>query len=586
MTELFVALKRIWPFVRPYRLRLVGIFFTGLAIAACSAAMPKLANILLHDVFEGHDVFWTRWLPFTFPVLYLFWGIVRYLNMSMLILTADQVAAEFRKRLLSKFMRLNVGFHNSFEGGSGGLISRVLNDTTILQAGFYFFGDLVREPLSAIALLSYMIYLDWKLTTFALLFLPIIIPITRQVSRSLRKYGHKSRDAMEEMTSSLKESLDGLRVIQSFNLESEMDKRFGGTVDHFLEIRKKIISREEAVGPVNEFLMSILVASIIYYMIGQVLSAQAPPSSFVTFLLAAGLLQVPIKRLQDAAVRAQQTFVVVERLFEILENTSSVPQIANPCQFPPEWKTITFRDVSFRYGTDMVLKNVNLTIYRGELIALVGESGSGKSTLVNLLGRFFDPTSGEIRIDDIPLGDFDVHSLRSNIALVTQDVFLFRDTIARNIHAGNFDKDPAGIEPASKLANAHTFIQATPKQYSNAVGERGNLLSGGEKQRVSIARAIFKDAPILILDEATSALDSVSEMEVQKGLNHLLEGRTAFVIAHRLSTVFNADRILVMKKGEIVEQGTHRTLIEQKGEYHNFFELQMNHEGRARQGLS
>jgi ATP-binding cassette, subfamily B, bacterial MsbA len=263
-------------------------------------------------------------------------------------------------------------------------------------------------------------------------------------------------------------------------------------------------------------------------------------------------------------------------VFSILESKSEVPQATNPRPFPRDWKTITFKGVSFKYGGELTLKSIDLTVRRGEVIALVGESGSGKSTLVNLLERFYDPTSGEILIDDVPLGQIDLRELRHNVALVTQDVFLFRDTIERNIHAGDFSKPLAGIESAAKLANAHSFISSVPHAYQAPVGERGSFLSGGEKQRVSIARAIYKDAPILILDEATSALDSVSEMEVQKGLQHLMEGRTAFVIAHRLSTVFNADRILVMKKGEIVEQGTHETLVASGGEYHRFFQLQVN----------
>jgi ATP-binding cassette subfamily B protein/subfamily B ATP-binding cassette protein MsbA len=258
-----------------------------------------------------------------------------------------------------------------------------------------------------------------------------------------------------------------------------------------------------------------------------------------------------------------------------------VPETTNPKPFPKHWNRIVFRDVCFSYGGEMVLKSANLTIERGQVVALVGESGSGKSTLVNLLERFYDPTSGQILIDDIPITEFSLHDLRHNVALVTQDVFLFRDSIARNIHAGDFEKDPVRVEEAAKLANAHGFISTTKKGYESPVGERGSFLSGGEKQRVSIARAIFKDAPILILDEATSALDSVSEMEVQKGLNHLLKGRTALVIAHRLSTVFNADNIVVMKKGEIVEQGTHKELIAKAGEYHNFFQLQMHHDQRA-----
>jgi ATP-binding cassette subfamily B protein/subfamily B ATP-binding cassette protein MsbA len=318
-------------------------------------------------------------------------------------------------------------------------------------------------------------------------------------------------------------------------------------------------------------------------MIDRVFFHNALPGTYIAYLTAAGFIQPPIKRLQDAFVRINQTIVVADRLFDLIESDKRVPQTSNPLPFPQDWSHIEFRDVSFTYGTEAVLKNVNFTIKRGEVVALVGESGSGKSTLVNLLERFFDPTSGHILIDDVPINQLDLKDLRKHIALVTQDVFLFRDTIAGNIHAGDFSKEESGVIAAAKLANAHSFISATDNGYENQVGERGGLLSGGEKQRVSIARAIFKDAPILILDEATSALDSVSEMEVQKGLNKLMEGRTAFVIAHRLSTIFNANRIIVMRKGEVVEQGTHEALIAKQGEYHNFFKLQMDQGERARQ---
>lgn len=577
MSDILRTFKRLWPYLRPYKARLVGIFALGAVMAACTSAMPKLINLLLHDIFENKDPSVAAWLPFTFPALFLVAGLARYFHYTRMIMTSEEVVAAVRKALVSKFARLNLTFHNSFEGGSGGLISRVLNDTTLLQMGLNFFGDLIREPLIALGLLGYMIHEDWKLTVFTLAFLPVFVFITRRVGKSLRKYGHQNRESMETLTGTIKESLDGVRVIQSFNLESELESRFNRNVDHYIRTRRKIVSREEAVSPVNEFLASLLVMALVHYMIRQVFYHDASPATFITFIMAAGYIQVPIKRLQETSVRIHQTTVVADRLFSLIENQSQVPEVRDPVPFPRDWKKIQFRDVSFAYGNELVLKNVNLTVNRGEVIALVGESGSGKSTIVNLLERFFDPTSGEILIDETSIRHFRLSDLRSHIALVTQDVFLFRDTIARNIQAGDFSKDTAGVVEAAKHANAHGFISATPNGYENQVGERGGFLSGGEKQRVSIARAIFKDAPILILDEATSALDSVSELEVQKGLNHLMAGRTAFVIAHRLSTVFNADRILVMKKGEIVEQGDHKSLLAHEGEYHHFFRLQMTH---------
>ena len=245
-----------------------------------------------------------------------------------------------------------------------------------------------------------------------------------------------------------------------------------------------------------------------------------------------------------------------------------------PREIPPDWQEIEFRDVSFRYEQTEVLRGINLKIKRGEQVALVGSSGAGKSTLINLLPRFFDPTSGEILIGGTPIRSVSLADLRANVALVTQDVFLFSDTVERNIWSGDFSRTADNVESASRLANAHDFISQNPDAYHAKVGDRGSRFSGGEKQRISIARAIFKNAPILILDEATSALDSESELEVQKGLDSLMKGRTALVIAHRLSTIAKCDRILVMEKGVIVEEGNHNELLVRQGAYHRFFQLQ------------
>lgn len=602
------SLRLLWPYIRPFLRHLTVMFLLGLGVTLISGLVPVLVQLLvaiynrnevtvlqsvmpdrLQAAFpltrENRDLI-ARSLPFLFPVAFLVLGVFRFAHFSMLNYASEKIVAAIRLDLLRKIQRLNLTFHGSLERGSGGLISRVFNDTALLQFGLNFYVEIIREPIQAFIYLAYMFWLDWRLTLFSLIFLPFFLFITKKVSRSLRKYGTLGRESMEDLTAILKETVDGVRVVQSFNLEKEMEGRFKRSMNAYLQTARKIIMREQAASPINEFVISFLIMGFALYSINKVIGGLADSSHFIGFLAAAGFLQAPIKKLQDTTVKIQQSVVITRRIFEVLNSQSEVPETANPEPFPANWKTITFRDVSFSYGGEPVLKNINLTVRRGEVTALVGASGSGKSTLVNLLERFYDPTSGEILIDETPITRMKLSELRQNIALVTQDVFLFRDTIARNILAGDLQKEPVGIEGAARLANAHKFILETRQGYDSPVGERGSFLSGGEKQRISIARAIFKDAPILILDEATSALDSVSEMEVQKGLNHLLENRTAFVIAHRFSTIFNADRILVMKKGEIVEQGTHQSLLANRGEYFSFFQLQMDHDTRTRQTTS
>jgi ATP-binding cassette subfamily B protein/subfamily B ATP-binding cassette protein MsbA len=353
-----------------------------------------------------------------------------------------------------------------------------------------------------------------------------------------------------------------------------MRRKFNMQSDWFLANRSKIINREEAAGPVSEALTMIFFGALLQYIGYLVFRSNFTLGDFMGFMVAMGLLQDSIRKLQDGYIKLQQASVGLERLYEVLDQTPSVRDTEQPAVFPVNWQHIEFRNVSFAFNDELVLKNVNLTVKRNETLALVGSSGSGKSTLVNLLQRFFDPTNGEVLIDGINIKNFKLSDLRHNIALVTQDVFLFNDTIERNIQMGQLGAEHTLVEKAAKLANAHEFIMRTPKGYETHVGDFGNRMSGGEKQRLSIARAILKDSPILVLDEATSALDSESELEVQKGLNELLAGRTAFVIAHRLSTIAKANRILVLRRGEIVEQGSHADLLEKRGEYFKFHQMQ------------
>jgi subfamily B ATP-binding cassette protein MsbA len=510
-------------------------------------------------------------------------GVSRFIHLYKMNYTGELVTQGLRQKLQAKFMNLNLTFHNTYRSGSGGLISRVLNDLVVIQHGLRMFADFFREPWLLLGLISWLFYLNWRLTALIFIVLPCILIFLRWLSKGIKKYSIKGQEDLEKITSTIKETLDGVRTIQSFNLESEMRERFERESDEFLTSRRRIHRLVEASGPITEFVMTAVILSILLYISLDIASGKSSFGDFMSYLASLLMLSAPVKKMQESYVRIQETAVAAKRAFELLDDPREVQQPLKAAPFPSQWSEIKYDNVSFRYGDEWVLRNVSFTVKRGEKIGLVGESGSGKSTLVNLLERFFDPTEGHIFIDGVDISQIDLGDLRRHIALVSQDVFLFSDTIEKNIQFGDRDKSKASLQAATQSANAHGFIQKMPQAYQYRVGERGSLLSGGERQRVGIARAFFKDSPILILDEATSALDSSSEIEVQKGLESLMQGRTAFVIAHRLSTLSGSDRIFVFKTGQLIEQGSHDQLLKNQGEYHRLYTLQNNRRGSTGQ---
>lgn len=498
----------------------------------------------------------------------------RYVHLATMNYLADLVTMKMRHQLLKKFMNLNQSFHQQYQGGSGGLISRILGDVVSIQHGMRLVADIFTQPLTFVLMLGTLFYFNGKLTTLILIVLPPLLIFLRQISRSLRKYGHGSQKILEKVAGIVKESLDGMRVIQSFGLESEMNRRFDAVAQEYLAIRKRIHIRAEFTSPMTEFIATSVIMGIFTYIGMDIIHGKATIGDFGAYMAALMALQSPIKKFQESFVKVQETLVSLERVYMILDDENLVDESQSHSQFPVDWSEIHFKNLGFRYQQDWVLKNINFSIKKGEVVAIIGESGSGKSTLVNLIQRFFDPSEGEIYFDDLDIRKIQLKDLRRNIGLVTQEVFLFSDSIARNIHSGDFTQDATRIQETAMAANAHDFISKMPQSYESQVGDRGSLLSGGERQRVSIARALFKDAPLLILDEATSALDSGSEVEVQKGLDRLMQGKTTIVIAHRLSTILHADKIIVMRAGQIIEMGRHAELLNQKGEYSRFIQLQ------------
>lgn len=566
-------IKKILLELRPYKKRVVVIALTGALYAACNALM--MYNIKnLESSFSSGDTDAIR--NVTIVILSLAFGLAisRYFHIYLMNITAEQVVNSFRAKLQKKFLSMDLKFHGEYASGSGGLMSRIMNDISVIQHGLRLVADIFREPLSATFFVITLFALNAKLTLMIILVAPPILFILKRITRSLKKYVRHGQENLEKITATVKESLDGVRTIQSFNLESVLEKKLVDETDLYFQIRRKVHARMEMASPLTEFVAACVILSIFYYFSSAIAKGESTIGEVMAYIGCVLALNPSIKKFQESFVKTQETVVASQRIHQIIDQPSDLVQPHDARPFPRDWKKIEFKNVSFSYGQYKVLENFNLEIKKGEKIALVGESGSGKSTIANLIERFYDPTQGEILVDGINLKQFDVANLRKNIGLVSQDVFLLRDTVANNIWAGDFSKDKSLIQIMAQKAHAHDFILRLQNQYDSQVGDRGGLLSGGEKQRIAIARAFLKDAPILILDEATSALDSHSEVEVQKGLNTLMEGRTVIVIAHRLSTVQSCDRIVVLKSGRIAEIGNHDSLVQRQGEYFRFYRLQ------------
>lgn len=570
---MIAQVKKVLTEVKPHWRRFIVVAITGLIYAYCYAEILYTVKDI-EASFKSGNPDAIKHVTIKILTLAITVAVCRYFHIYLMNITAEQVVNQFRLKLQKKFLNMDLKFHAEYASGSGGLMSRIVNDIKVIQDGLRMLADLFREPLMAVYMFYNLFKLNAKLTLMLIVIAPFIILFLKQISKSIRKYVRHGQENLEKITATIKESLDGVRTIQSFNLEPVMQDKLRAETDQYFGIRKKVHARSEIMGPVTEFVATCVILAIFFYFGSLIARGEATAGEVLAYVATMLGLNVPIKKFQESYVRIQETVVSIDRIHQIIDQPSELIVPNKPISFPKNWKEIKFKNVSFSYGHNKVLNNFSLEIKKGEVVALVGESGSGKSTIANLLERFYDPTDGDILIDGISLKNLDLSELRQNIGLVSQDVFLLRDTVENNIWSGDFTKSKDLIKTMAEKAHAQDFINRLKTQYESQVGDRGGLLSGGEKQRISIARAFIKDAPILILDEATSALDSQSEVEVQKGLNSLMEGRTAIVIAHRLSTVQNCDRIVVLKSGQIAEMGSHTDLIQSQGEYYKFYKLQ------------
>lgn len=498
-----------------------------------------------------------------------------YLASFFVIPIRTGVLRDLRNQMYRKIISLPIGFFS--DERKGDIMSRMTNDVIEVEASIISSLDMVlKNPIMIIIYFAVMLILSWKLTLFVFILLPISVWLIGIIGRSLRRQSKLGQEQTGEMLSQIEETLGGLRIIKAFNAEKKLEKRFTELNNKIRKTFHRIFRRYNLAHPVSELFGTIVIAILLWFGGYLILSdnSSIEAAEFIYYLVVFYLIVPPAKELSRASYSIQKGLASMDRIDRILAEENNIDDPKNPLSIPGKIEKIEYKNVNFKYETDWVLRNINLTIPIGQTVALVGQSGSGKSTLVDLLPRFYDPVEGEICINDTNIKAFTRHDLRALMGNVNQEAILFNDTFFNNIAFGVENATQEMVEQAAKIANAHEFITATENGYQSTIGDRGSKLSGGQRQRLSIARAVLKNPPILILDEATSALDTESEFMVQEALDNLMKDRTTIVIAHRLSTIKRADLICVMHEGEIVERGKHDELIALNSYYKKLVDMQ------------
>lgn len=570
-------LKYLKPYVWPY-FTMAMVCMVG--YSATQGALPFIAQHVFDDIFAQKDQRVLSYLPFVIIGVFALRGFLNFGQSYLTDYVGLRIINDVREAINRHLQSLSLSFFQRHPTGT--LISRATNDVSLVRSALTdSVASIMRDSTSLIALIVVAFLKDWMLAMIAFVVFPAsVLPVTR-LSKKIKRFTKRGQVAKGDLTNLLQESIQGNRIVKAFGMEEYEIGRFREENQRVFKQSIRACRAQAVVTPAMELLASLAIGAVVWYGGSSVIEGGRTQGEFMAFMTAMFLMYQPFKHLTRTYSTIQQGIAGAERIYEVLDVESEIKDRPEASPAPAFSQMIEFHKVGFGYGGKLVLSNINLKIRAGEMVALVGVSGVGKSTLADLMPRFYDVTSGKITIDGVDIRDVSLRSLRSQIGIVSQHTFLFNDTVKNNIAYGDPSRDMDHIVAAAHAAHAHDFIIAMPQGYDTIIGEMGMRLSGGQRQRMAIARALLKDAPILILDEATSSLDTDSERLVQKALENLMTRRTTLVIAHRLSTIRKATRIVVLVDGSIVEEGTHEELLDLKSEYSRLYTLQFLEDERT-----
>jgi subfamily B ATP-binding cassette protein MsbA len=569
--------KRLLIYSRPYVWRITLALVGSLGVVGVDIATAQLMRPLIDKIVIAKSYTLVNLVPFIIISLAIFKGFSRYIQEYFIKTAGQLIVQDVRNDLYGHSMGLSMKYY--VRNSTGKMMSRILNDVGVMQrSAADVLVEAIRESFTLVGLTASAFYSDWRLACVAFLVLPLALLPASIIGRKIKEYTQRSQQTMGDLTAVLQESFSGVKVIKAFGTEAYETIRFKAENLAFYRFIRKTLKYDSASAPVIEILASLGIAGVFWYGLSRVMSGAITQGELFAFAASVLMMYTPVKRLIKVNNNVQRSLGAAERVFEVLDEIPDIKDLPAAAHLPRVQGTVEFKRVSFAYDDEPVLSDISLQASPGEVVAMVGPSGAGKSTLVGLITRFYDPQTGVILVDGEDIRQVTLESLKKNIALVDQETFLFNDTIRNNIRYGRREASDVEVEEAAALAYADDFIRQLPCGYESNIGDRGVRLSGGQRQRICIARAILRDAPILILDEATSALDTESEAMVQRALANLMQNRTTFVIAHRLSTIMHADKIVVLEDGRIVDTGTHHELLGRSGLYRKLYDMQFRDE--------